>query len=132
MYKNNSAKTHKMIKEAKQSSWHNYVGKINSNTKPKENMTLSSKYWGKNNSHSLKHLINNTKITNNIWQTTQLRTLPKNQNQKFQAIKQNGEEKSNSKQETHLQFIITETQESLNKSHNLAVRSDEIHYQFLK
>ena len=143
-YKNNRAKARRTIKDAKQTSWREYVSKINASTKPKKVWDMVNKISGKNHKPPLKHIIHNgTKITNkreiaehlaeNLSQTSSV----KNQKEKFQTIKKQQEKRkinfqSDNTENYNEPFSIRELSDSLNKAHNTATGPDEIPYEFLK
>ena len=64
-YKQQRAKTRRIIKEAKRSSWRTFISKINSNTNPKEIWDFIKKIANKNTNKPINHLSQgNTNATN--------------------------------------------------------------------
>ena len=102
------------------------------------------KIIGKNNNTPMKHHIhNNLKITdekdkaNHLTKNFLQNSSAKNLNKSFQIIKRKAEKvrikfQSKNTKSYNQPFSIAELKESLNKTHNTAVRPDKIHYQFLK
>ena len=140
IYKNSRAKARKIIENSKRNTRRNYVAKITSNTKPKKVWQRIWKITGQNN-NTLTH--NNLKITdekdiaNHLAETFSQNSSTKKQSKSFQIIKTKAEKvkikfQSKNTESYNQPFSVAELKESLNKSHNTAVRPDKIHYQFLK
>ena len=143
-YKNYRAKARRKIKEAKRTSWKNFVTKLNTNTKIKTVWNMIRKITGKYNNTPIKHLTkNNIKVTskkdiaNLLAETFAQNSSQKNQNPTFQTRKQKEEKKkinlqSQNNENYNQLFSMTELKEAVTKAHNTAVGPDEIHYEFLK
>ena len=67
-YKNCRANAHKVIKENKRKSWHEYVSKLNVKTPAKKVWEMISKISGKQSNTTIHHLENNDgrKITERV------------------------------------------------------------------
>ena len=143
-FKIHRARARRDIKQAKRTSWRNYVNKLNSFTKSKKVWDMIRKISGKNRSNPLKHLSKeNTKVTNKqsianlLAETFSNNSSSKHYSKQFQKIKRTKEKtklkfKSNNSEDYNKPFTLSELTDSILKSHNTAVGPDEIHYEFLK
>ena len=143
-FKIHRAKTRRVIKTSKKTSWRNYVNKLKSSSKSKKVWDMIRKISGKNTSSPIKHLSkNHIKATNKkdiadlLAKTFSKNSSSKNYSKTFQNIKRNAEKtklnfKSNNLEDYNQPFSLSELTDCINKSHNTAVGPDEIHYEFLK
>ena len=143
-FKIHRAKTRRVIKTSKKTSWPNYVNKLKSSSKSKKVWDMIRKISGKNTSSPIKHLSkNHIKATNKkdiadlLAKTFSKNSSSKNYSKTFQNIKKNAEKtkhnfKSNNLEDYNQPFSLSELTDCIKKSHNTAVGPDEIHYEFLK
>ena len=143
-FKIHRAKTRRVIKTSKKTSWRNYVNKLKSSSKSKKVWDMIRKISGKNTSSPIKHLSkNHIKATNKkdiadlLAKTFSKNSSSKNYSKTFQNIKKNAEKtklnfKSNNLEDYNQPFSLSELTDCIRKSHNTAVGPDEIHYEFLK
>ena len=131
-----------MIKENKKKCWQEYRSKINTSTKPKTIWKMVRKISRKH--PPIKHfiiksskIIEKKAIANKLGKTFSDNSSSKHYSKQFQVIKKNKEKYKinlNSKdQEVYNEFFsMTELKTAIEKSHNSAVRPDEVHHSFLK
>ena len=143
-FKLHRAKTRRVIKTSKKTSWQNYVNRLNSSSKSKKVWDMIRKISGKNKSSPINHLSkNHVKATNKkdiadlLAKTFSTNSSSNNYNEQFQNIKKKAEKiklnfKSNNLEDYNQPFSLSELTDSIMKSHDTAVGPDEIHYQFLK
>ena len=143
-FKIHRAKTRRVIKISKKTSWRNYVNKLKSSSKSKKVWDMIRKISGKNTSGPIKHLSKNyIKATNKkdiadlLANTFSKNSSSTNYSKPFQNIKKNAEKtklnfKSNNLEDYNQPFSLSELTDCIMKSHNTAVGPDEIHYEFLK
>ena len=143
-FKIHRAKTRRVIKSSKKTSWRNYVNKLKSSSKSKKVSDMIRKISGKNTSSPIKHLSkNHVKATNKkdiadlLANTFSKNSSSTNYSKPFQNIKKNAEKtklnfKSNNLEDYNQPFSLSELTDCIMKSHNTAVGPDEIHYEFLK
>ena len=143
-FKIHRAKTRRVIKISKKTSWRNNVNKLKSSSKSKEVWDMIRKISGKNTSSPIKHLSKSHIKATNKKDTADLlaKTFSKNSSstnysKPFQNIKKNAEKsklnfKSNNLEDYNQPFSLSELTDCIMKSHNTAVGPDEIHYEFLK
>ena len=143
-FKIHRAKTRRVIKISKKTSWRNYVNKLKSSSKSKKVWDMIRKISGKNTSSPIKHLSkNHIKATNKkdiadlLAKTFSKNSSSTNYSKPFQNIKKNAEKsklnfKSNNLEDYNQPFSLSELTDCIMKSHNTAVGPDEIHYEFLK
>ena len=143
-FKIHKAKTRRVIKISKKTSWRNYVNKLKSSSKSKKVWDMIRKISGKNTSGPIKHLSkNHIKATNKkdiadlLANTFSKNSSSTNYSKPFQNIKKNAEKtklnfKSNNLEDYNQPFSLSELTDCIMKSHNTAVGPDEIHYEFLK
>ena len=144
-FKIHRAKTRRVIKISKKTSWRNYVNKLKSSSKSKKVWDMIRKIsGGKNTSSPIKHLSkNHMKATNKkdiadlLANTFSKNSSSTNYSKPFQNIKKNAEKtklnfKSNNLEDYNQPFSLSELTDCIMKSHNTAVGPDEIHYEFLK
>ena len=143
-FKIHRAKTRRVIKTSKKTSWRNYVNKLKSSSKSKKVWDMIRKISGKNTSSPIKHLSkNHIKATNKkdiadlLANTFSKNSSSTNYSRPFQNIKKNAEKtklnfKSNNLEDYNQPFSLSELTDCIMKSHNTAVGPDEIHYEFLK
>ena len=143
-FKIQRAKTRRVIKISKKTSWRNYVNKLKSSSKSKKVWDMIRKISGKNTSSPIKHLSkNHIKATNKkdiadlLAKTFSKNSSSTNYSKPFQNIKKNAEKsklnfKSNNLEDYNQPFSLSELTDCIMKSHNTAVGPDEIHYEFLK
>ena len=143
-FKIHRAKTRRVIKSSKKTSWRNYVNKLKSSSKSKKVWDMIRKISGKNASSPIKHLSkNHIKATNKkdiadlLAKTFSKNSSFTNYSKQFQNIKKNAEKsklnfKSNNLEDYNQPFSLTKLTDCVMKSHNTAVGLDEIHYEFLK
>ena len=143
-YKQQRAKTRRIIKGAKRSSWRTFISKINSNTNPKKIWDFIKKIANKNTNKPINHLSQgNTKaknekhIANLIAENFAQVSFTKNYSNQFNSIRIKEEKNkikfTSDKTESYNQpFTLTELQDSISKSNNSAPGPDEIHYTLLK
>ena len=143
-FKVHRAKTRRVIKTSKKTSWQNYVNRLNSSSKSKKVWDMIRKISGKNKSSPINHLSkNHVKATNKkdiadlLAKTFSTNSSSDNYNEQFQNIKKKAEKtklnfKSNNLEDYNQPFSLSELTDSIMKSHDTAVGPDEIHYQFLK
>ena len=143
-FKIHRAKTRRVIKTSKKTTWRNYVSKLKSSSKSKKVWDMIRKISGKNSSGPIKHLSkNHVKATNKkdiadlLAKTFSNNSSSTHYSKQFQHIKKNAEKtklnfKSNNLEDYNRPFSLSELTDCIMKSHNTAVGPDEIHYQFLK
>ena len=143
-FKIHRAKTRRVIKTSKKTSWRNYVNKLKSSSKSKKVWDMIRKISGKNTSSPIKHLskdhikaTNKKDIADLLAKTFSKNSSSKNYSKTFQNIKKNAEKtklnfKSNNLEDYNQPFSLSELTDCIKKSHNTAVGPDEIHYEFLK
>ena len=143
-FKVHRAKTRRVIKTSKKTSWQNYVNRLNSSSKSNKVWDMIRKISGKNKSSPINHLSkNHVKATNKkdiadlLAKTFSTNSSSDNYNEQFQNIKKKAEKtklnfKSNNLEDYNQPFSLSELTDSIMKSHDTAVGPDEIHYEFLK
>ena len=143
-YKQQRAKTRRIIKEAKRSSWRTFISKINSNTNAKKIWDFIKKIANKNTNKPINHLSQgNTKATNEKYIANLIAenfaqvSSTKNYSSQFNSIrikelKNKIKFTSDNTESYHQPFFLTELQNSISKSNNSAAGPDEIHYPLLK
>ena len=143
-FKIHRAKTRRIIKTSKKTSWRHYVNKLKSSSGSKKVWDMIRKISGKNTSSPIKHLSkNHIKATNKkdiadlLAKTFSKNSSSTNYSKQFQNIKKNAEKtklnfKSNNLEDYNQPFSLSELTDCIMKSHNTAVGPDEIHYEFLK
>ena len=143
-FKIHRAKTRRVIKTSKKTTWRNYVSKLKSSSKSKKVWDMIRKISGKNSSGPIKHLSkNHVKATNKkdiadlLAKTFSNNSSSTHYSKQFQHIKKNAEKtklnfKSNNLEDYNRPFSLSELTDCVMKSHNTAVGPDEIHYEFLK
>ena len=143
-FKIHRAKTRRVIKISKKTTWRNYVSKLKSSSKSKKVWDMIRKISGKNTSGPIKHLSkNHVKATNKkdiadlLAKTFSNNSSSTHYSKQFQHIKKNAEKtklnfKSNNLEDYNRPFSLSELTDCIMKSHNTAVGPDEIHYEFLK
>ena len=143
-FKIHRAKTRRVIKTSKKTSWRNYVNKLKSSSKSKKVWDMIRKISGKNSSSPIKHLSkNHIRATNKkdiadlLAKTFSKNSSSTNYSKPFQNIKKNAEKtklnfKSNNLEDYNQPFSLSELTDCIMKSHDTAVGPDEIHYEFLK
>ena len=140
-FKIHRAKTRRVIKISKKTSWRNYINKLKSSSKSKKVWDMIRKISGKNTSSPIKHLSkNHIKATNKkdiadlLAKTFSKNSSSTNYSKPFQNIKKNAEKsklnfKSNNLEDYNQPFSLSELTDCIMKSH---VGPDEIHYDFFK
>ena len=143
-FKIHRAKTRRVIKTSKKTSWQNYVNKLKSSSKSKKVWDMIRIISGKNTSSPIKHLSkNHIKATNKkviadlLAKTFSKNSSSTNYSKPFQNIKKNAEKtklnfKSKNLEDYNQPFSLSELTDCIMKSHNTAVGPYEIHYEFLK
>ena len=143
-FKIHRAKTRRVIKTSKKTSWRNYVNKLKSSSKSKKVWDMIRKISGKNTSSPIKHLsknhieaTNKKDIADLLANTFSKNSSSTNYSKPFQNIKKNAEKtklnfKSNNLEDYNQPFSLSELTDCIMKSHNTAVGPDEIHYEYLK
>ena len=143
-FKIHRAKTRRIIKTSKKTSWRNYVNKLKSSSGSKKVWDMIRKISGKNTSSPIKHLSKNhikatskKDIADLLAKTFSKNSSSTNYSKQFQNIKKNAEKtklnfKSNNLEDYNQPFSLSELTDCIMKSHNTAVGPDEIHYEFLK
>ena len=143
-FKVHRAKTRRVIKTSKKTSWQNYVNRLNSSSKSKKVWDMICKISGKNKSSPINHLSkNHVKATNKkdiadlLAKTFSTNSSSDNYSEQFQNIKKKAEKtklnfQSNNLEDYNQPFSLSELTDSIMKSHDTAVGPDEIHYEFLK
>ena len=143
-FKIHRAKTRRVIKTSKKTTWRNYVSKLKSSSKSKKVWDMIRKISGKNSSGPIKHLSkNHVKATNKkdiadlLAKTFSNNSSSTHYSKQFQHIKKNAEKtklnfKSNNLEDYNRPFSLSELTDCIMKSHSTAVGPDEIHYEFLK
>ena len=143
-FKIHRAKTRRVIKTSKKTTWRNYVSKLKSSSKSKKVWDMIRKISGKNSSGPIKHLSkNHVKATNKkdiadlLAKTFSNNSSSTHYSKQFQHIKENAEKtklnfKSNNLEDYNRPFSLSELTDCIMKSHSTAVGPDEIHYEFLK
>ena len=139
------AKARRTIKDAKRSSWRQYVNKLNSRTPVKKVWDMIRKVSGKNKKSECVHIKSSngnmcysTKdISNALGGNFQKYSSSSNYSQQFQDIKMEKEREnlnfqSQNSEKYNLPFKLSELKNSLNKSHDTTAGPDDIHYQILK
>ena len=142
-FKIHRAKTRKVIKTSKKTSWRNYVSKLKSSCRSKTVWDMIRKMFGKNSSGPIKHLSkNHIKSTNKkdiadlLAKTFSNNSSSTHYSKQFQHIKKNAEKtelnfKSNNIEDYNRPFSLSELTDCIMKSHNTTVGPDEIHCEFL-
>ena len=143
-FKIHRAKTRRVIKTSKKTTWRNYVSKLKSSSKSKKVWDMIRKISGKNSSGPIKHLsknhvnaTNKKDIADLLAKTFSNNSSSTHYSKQFQHIKKNAEKtklnfKSNNLEDYNRPFSLSELTDCIMKSHNTAVGPDEIHYEFLK
>ena len=139
------AKAQRTIKDAKRSSWRQYVYKLNSRTPVKKVWDMIRKVSRKNKRSECVHIKSSngnmcysTKdISNALGGNFQKHSSSSNYSQQFQDIKVEKEREnlnfqSQNSEKYNLPFKLSELQNSLDKSHDTTAGPDDIHYQILK
>lgn len=138
------AKARRTIKQAKRTSWQNYISKINSRTSMKNVWNMLRKISGKNKNLSYSHIKSNDntfeskeEITNILGKNFHKNSSSSNYNPQFQKFKEEKEKvtidfSSDNNETYNLPFTLSELIESLEDANDSASGPDEIHYQILK
>ena len=138
------AKAGRIIKQAKQSSWKDFISKINTRTPMTTIWNMIKKINGKNQSMKYSHIKVDDKIyeskeeiANILGKTFKTNSSSVNYNPQFKRHKQETEmEEPNFETDTNenynLPFTISELENSLKNAHDSAAGADEVHYQLLK
>ena len=137
-FKQLKAKARKTIKQAKRTSWQNFVNQLNSSTKtvwkiPDKNQPTLLKHLIKNNIQ----IINIKDITDTLAETFSTNSSSKNSKTEFHKYKAAKEKQklnfqSDNTENHNKSFTLSELQETIQKSHNTTVRPDGVHYKFLR
>ena len=138
------AKARRTIKDAKSSSWRQYVNKLNSRTPVKKVWDMIRKVSGKNKKSECVHIKSSNgnmcystkNISNASGGNFQKNSSSSNYSQ-FQNIKVEKEREklnfqSQNNEKYNLPFKLSELKNSLDKSHDTTAGPDDIHYQILK
>ena len=143
-FRNERAKSRKIIKQAKRKSWQKFISGITSKTTAKNVWSAIRKISGKVSNNTVNHLkTNNSVITNKKDISDTLakgfaqNSSSENYSKEFQNVKQREEKqkinfKSNNSENYNQPFSLRELREALEKSHDTAAGPDDIPYQFLK
>jgi len=143
-YRIEKAKTRKVIKENKRTSWKHYVSKLNPRTSSKKVWNMIRKISGKTIRTPLSHLAKGNQlitdpqeIANTLAETFAHNSSSEHYSPSFQAFKQQEEKLlpdfSSSNQENYnLPFSIDELSNALDQSKDTASGPDNIHYQLIK
>ena len=138
------AKARRIIKQAKRSSWKDFISKINTRTPMTTIWNMIKKINGKNQSMKYSHIKVDDKIyeskeeiANILGRTFKSNSSSVNYNPEFKRHKQETEiEELNLETDTNenynLPFTISELENSLKNAHDSAAGADEVHYQLLK
>ena len=137
------AKARRVIRGCKRNSWHNYVGKLNSQTSIKKTWDMIRRISGKHRP-GVQHLVqNNTKITalkdiaNALGQSFSDNSSAAKYAPKFKIFKKLAEKKkldfsSDNSEDYNRLFSMAELKRALKRSNDSAPGLDSIHYQLLK
>ena len=143
----NQAKAHarKTIKQAKKTSWQNYVSSLSSQSSVKKTWDMIKKISGKYVGHPIQHLknrngtiaTNKESISKTLAEEFQHNSSSAHYTIEFQTYKNNCEKQtisftSDNTEDYNAHFTLTELQIALKGCHDTAIGPDEIHYQFLK
>ena len=139
------AKARRTIKDAKRTSWRQYVNKLNSRTPIKKVWDMIRKVSGKNKKSECVHIKSSNsnmcyttkEISNALGENFQKNSSSSNYSQQFQDIKVEKEREnlnfqSQNSEKYNLPFKLSELKNSLDKSHDTTAGPDDIHYQILK
>ena len=139
------AKARRTIKDAKCTSWQQYMNKLNSRTPIKKVWDMIRKVSGKNKKSECVHIKSSngsmcysTKdISNALGGNFQKNSSSSNYSQQFQDIevekeRENLNFQSQNNEKYNLPFKLSELKNSLDKSHDTTAGPDDIHYQILK
>ena len=139
------AKARRTIKDAKRTSWRQYVNKLNSRTPIKKVWDMIRKVSGKNKKSECVHIKSSNsnmcyttkEISNALGENFQKNSSSSNYSQQFQDIKVEKEREnlnfqSQNSEKYNLPFKLSELKNSLDKSHDTTAGPDNIHYQILK
>ena len=138
------AKARRVIKQAKRSSWKDFISKINARTPMTTIWNMIKKINGKNQSMKYSNIKVDDKIyeskeqvANILGRTIKSNSSSVNYNPQFKRHKQETEmEELNFETDTNenynLPFTISELENSLKNAHDSAAGADEVHYQLLK
>ena len=139
------AKARRTIKDAKRSSWRQYVNKLNSRTPVKKVWDMIRKVSGKNKKSECIHIKSSNgnmcystrDISNTLGGNFQKNSSSSNYSQQFQDIKREKEREnlnfqSQNNEKCNLPFKLSELKSSLDKSHDTTAGPDDNHYQILK
>ena len=138
------AKARRIIKQAKRSSWKDFISKINTRTPMTTIWNMIKKINGKNQSMKYSHIKVDDKIyeskeeiANILGRTFKSNSSSVNYNPQFKRHKQETEmEELNFETDTNenynLPFTISELENSLENAHDSAAGADKVHYQLLK
>ena len=138
------AKARRIIKQAKRSSWKDFISKINTRTPMTTIWNMIKKINGKNQNMKYSHIKVDDKIyeskeeiANILGRTFKSNSSSVNYNPQFKRHKQETEmEELNFETDTNenynLPFTISELENSLKNAHDSATGADEVHYQLLK
>ena len=126
-YKQQRAKTRHIIKEAKRSSWKTFISKINSNTNPKKIWDFIKKIANKNTKKPINHLSQGNTKAHNQPDCRKFCSsfIYKNYSSQFNSIRIKEEKNkikftSDNTESYNQPFTLTELQNSISKSNNLA------------
>ena len=139
------AKARRTIKEAKRTSWRNYVSNINHKTSIKNVWKKIRQISGKRSKMKISHLnkpnstiaTSTTDIVNTLAETFAKNSSTENCTKEFSKVKSEKEKvrlnfNSNNEEDYNMLFSVSELTDAINKSHDTAPGSDGIHYQLLK
>ena len=138
------AKAQRIIRQAKRSSWKDFISKINTRTLMTTIWNMIKKINGKNQNMKYSHIKVDDKIyeskeeiANILGRTFKSNSSSVNYNPQFKRHKQETEmEEFNFETDTNenynLPFTISELENSLKNAHDSAAGADEEHYQLLK
>ena len=137
-------KARRTIKDAKRTSWQQYVNKLNSRTPIKKIWHMIRKVSGKNKKSECVHIKSsdgNVLLNKGYFQCIRWKLSKKffqfNYSQQFQDIKVEKEREnlnfqSQNKEKYNLPFKLSELKNSLDKSNDTTASPDDMHYQILK
>ena len=138
------AKARRTIKQSKRASWRQYVSGLNSRSSVKKTWEMIRKINGKSSTLNVGHLnvgddvvTSKKDIADVLADTFAEKSSSSNYSTSFQKFQNTKDKtklnfKSNNDEHYNKDFTIKELRKALKKSHDTAVGSDDIHYQFLK
>ena len=138
------AKARRTFKQARRTSWRNFVSGIKSHTPMNKVWNFIQKIKGKNSKSSVKHLkVGDTTLTSEkniadkLGETFAKHSSSDNYKEDFKKFKKKAEKfklnfKSKNAENYNKPFSIEELKTSLSKAHDTACGPDNIHYQLLK